>query len=111
MIEGGCLGVSHYIHRVGGHPDVDLFEADFELLLELPEEFAVSRQVRYFDEEPRQVVVINSSFMFPNATQDLGFPRSGTELLSQFAERFYEQRLRDRLAVVKQQRHQDLVAT
>lgn len=61
-----------------GYPDVQLLETLFQTQLKFLEKLAMFRDIGHIHKKPGQIVLINDAFLFPNASQNLGFPRCGT---------------------------------
>ncbi len=100
---------SDHIHGMRGNPNVHLPEPLLQRLLELLEKNPMLRQVWDIHKEPRKVIPKSRTLMFSGAMYQLGFPRSGTKTSSQLGKGLGQQGLRHGAAIVKQQRHQDLV--
>ena len=60
-----------------GNPDIQLLETLFQTLLEFLEKLAMFRKILHIHKKPGEIVVVNRAFQFPNASQNLCFPRSG----------------------------------
>ncbi len=90
-------------------PDIYLPETLLQRLLELLEKRPVLGQVGHVHIESRQVIAISFALVFLNSSHYLGLPRRCAELGLEFDEGLRQQRLGDGAAVVKQQRHQNLV--
>lgn len=93
-----------------GDPDIQLLEPAFQLFFIGREKEPVLRRVRHIDEEARQAVPVDDSFLLPGASNGLRLPRSCAKARAQIHEGFDQQAFRHGRAIVKEQRQQDLVA-
>jgi hypothetical protein len=96
---------------IGGHPNIQLPEPGFQLLLVATKEIAVLRFVFHIDENAEELITKTLSLLPPCALDHLGFPGNGSKPFLQFAESLADQVVRDRLPVIELPWQQELVTT
>jgi hypothetical protein len=97
---GGDLGVLHFwgyqktarffrldhLNGVGSHPNVELLKSFFESFLEIHEELAVFEPILHVHVNTAKVIAKYLALTAPDAADDLGFARDGTEALFQLCQ-------------------------
>src|SRR5205809_4331667 len=94
---------SNHIDRVRGHPDVDLSEADFEVFLELAEEFPVFWHVSDIDNYTHGIIRELLALVVPQPPNDFRLPSHGPKPFFELQECFPDDRVGHRLAVIEPQ--------
>src|ERR1051326_5277997 len=68
-----------YFNRMGGHPDVVLPEARFQLLLEAQKELAILRHIGSVHERAHKFIAEGFTLLLPASANGLGFTGDGAE--------------------------------
>src|SRR5262249_54132527 len=97
------------LDRIGSHPDVQLLETALELTLVRDEELSTLLGVRDVHEDTHQFIAVSLALMPPLAPNSLRLGGHGSKMLLQLDQRVRNERIRDRLAIVKPQREQEFV--